>query len=136
MARRTLGKSWTIGQKTSTHGQDGNRLRQAKFVIGRDVTDERHPYFAAKSSTDSGSLARLQTCADRFTPVAHRFGQTKQREMPMKRLITYAMYHPLIALSMSYLTDVMHNVDYSLAGALLVLAAKSMSRVVRLFNKG
>ena len=67
MARRTIGKTWTIGQKTSTHGQDGNRLPEAKFVTGRDMTDQGHPYFDAKPSTDSGSLARLQTCADRFT---------------------------------------------------------------------
>jgi hypothetical protein len=130
------GKTWTIGQKTSTRGQDGNRLRQAKFVIGRDVTDRRHPYFAAKPSTDSGSPACLQTCADRFTHSGLPVRATKQREMPMKRLISRAMYHPLIALSMFYLTDLMHNVDYSPAGAVLVLAAKSMSHVVRLFNKG
>jgi hypothetical protein len=66
----------------------------------------------------------------------YRFGQTKQREMPMKHLLSRAMYHPLIALSMFYLIDLLHNVDYSLAGALLVLAARSISRVVGLFNKG
>ncbi|MFL9912817.1 hypothetical protein PQR75_44155 [Paraburkholderia fungorum] len=60
----------------------------------------------------------------------------KLREMPMKSLISRAMYHPLIALSMFYLTDLMHHADYSVSGALLVLAAKSMSRVVSLFNKG
>jgi hypothetical protein len=54
----------------------------------------------------------------------------------MKRLISHAMYHPLIALSMFYLTDLMYNVDYNVSGALLVLAAKSMSRVLSLFNKG
>ena len=54
----------------------------------------------------------------------------------MKNLISRAMYHPLIALSMFYLTDLMHHVDYSLAGALFVLAAKSMSRVASLFNRG
>jgi hypothetical protein len=54
----------------------------------------------------------------------------------MKRLISRAMYHPLIALTLFYLIDLMHNVDYSPTGALLVLAAKSMSRVVSLFNKG
>ncbi len=41
--RRTIGKTWTIGQKTSTHGQDGSRLGEAKFVIRRDVIDQRHP---------------------------------------------------------------------------------------------
>ncbi|CAB3647416.1 hypothetical protein LMG24238_00866 [Paraburkholderia sediminicola] len=54
----------------------------------------------------------------------------------MKRLINRAMYHPLVALSMFSLIDLMFNVDYSVSGALLVLAAKSMSRVVSLFNKG
>jgi len=136
MATRTIGKTWTIGQKTSTHEQDSNGLREAKFVAGPDVTDQRQPYFAAKLPTDSGSLARLQTCTEWFTHSGLPFAQTKQREMPMKRLISRAMYHPLIALSMFYLTDLMHHVDYSPAGALLVLAAKSMSRIVSLFNKG
>jgi hypothetical protein len=68
--------------------------------------------------------------------VAYRFVQTKPREMSMKSLISRAMYHPLIALSMFYLTDLLQNGDYSLGGALLVLAAKSMSRVVSFFNKG
>jgi hypothetical protein len=54
----------------------------------------------------------------------------------MKSLISRAMYHPLIALSMFYLIDLMHNVDYSLAGALLVLAARSISPIVRLINTG
>jgi hypothetical protein len=54
----------------------------------------------------------------------------------MKRLISSAMYHPLIVLSLFYLIDLLHNVDYSPTGALLALAAKSMSRVVGLFNKG
>lgn len=53
----------------------------------------------------------------------------------MKRLISRATRYPLIALSMFYLIDLLHNVDYSASGALLVLAAKSMSRVVSLFNK-
>ncbi len=68
--------------------------------------------------------------------MAYRFVQTKPREMSMKSLISRAMYHPLIALSMFYLTDLLQNGDYSLGGALLVLAAKSMSRVVSFFNKG
>ncbi|WP_162842065.1 hypothetical protein [Paraburkholderia monticola] len=54
----------------------------------------------------------------------------------MKRLISRAMYHPIIALSIFYLADVMHHVDYSVSGALLVLAAKTLSRVSSLFNKG
>ncbi|WP_188130734.1 hypothetical protein [Paraburkholderia panacisoli] len=54
----------------------------------------------------------------------------------MKRLISHAMYHPHIALSMFYLTELMYNVDYNVSGALFALAAKSMSRVLSLFNKG
>ena len=54
----------------------------------------------------------------------------------MKRLISRAMYHPIIALSVFYLADVMHHVDYSVSGALLVLAAKTLSRVLSVFNKG
>jgi hypothetical protein len=56
--------------------------------------------------------------------------------MSMKSLISRAMYHPLIALSLFYLIDLMHNVGYSVAGALLVLAARSLSRVMSLFSKG
>jgi hypothetical protein len=52
----------------------------------------------------------------------------------MKSLISRAIYHPCIALSMFYLTDLMCNVDYSPSGALLALAAKTMSRLLRLLN--
>jgi hypothetical protein len=54
----------------------------------------------------------------------------------MKRLISRAMYHPIIALSVFYLAEVMHHVDYSVFGALLVLTAKATSRVLDAFNKG
>lgn len=54
----------------------------------------------------------------------------------MKYLISRAMYHPIIALSVFYLAEVMHHVDYSVFGALLVLAAKTTSRVLSTFNKG
>jgi hypothetical protein len=54
----------------------------------------------------------------------------------MKRLITLAMYHPVIALSTLYLTTLMCHVDYSVSGALFVLAAKSASRLLGLFQKG
>ena len=54
----------------------------------------------------------------------------------MKRLISHVMYHPLTALFTFYLVELMHHVDYSIAGALLVLAARSMSRMVGLFSKG
>jgi hypothetical protein len=40
MSQRAIGKNWTIGQKPSTSGQDGSKLREAKFVTGRDVTDQ------------------------------------------------------------------------------------------------
>jgi hypothetical protein len=36
MIRPTIVTTWTIGQKKSTHEQDGNRLREAKFITGRD----------------------------------------------------------------------------------------------------
>jgi hypothetical protein len=54
----------------------------------------------------------------------------------MKSLIDRAMYHPLIALSLFYLTDLMYHVDYSPGGALLVLAMRSVSRVMNLLHKG
>ena len=54
----------------------------------------------------------------------------------MKSLITRAMYHPFIALSMFFLNDLMCNVDYSPSGALLVLAAKTTSRLMNLLSKG
>jgi hypothetical protein len=66
MATRTIGKTWTIGQKTSTRGQDDNRVREAKLVTGRDVTDERQPSFAANSLMVFGNPLRHLICADRF----------------------------------------------------------------------
>ena len=54
----------------------------------------------------------------------------------MKRLISRAMYHPIIALSVFYLAEVMHHVDYSVFGALLLLSARTISRVLNAFNKG
>lgn len=54
----------------------------------------------------------------------------------MKSLITRALYHPLVALSVFHLTDAMHNVDASPAGVLLALLAKLMSRALSVFNKG
>ncbi|MGF6300865.1 hypothetical protein OKW43_000723 [Paraburkholderia sp. WC7.3g] len=54
----------------------------------------------------------------------------------MRLLISRTICHPLIALPMFYLTDLMYNVDYNVSGALLVLAAKSISGVLSLFNKG
>jgi hypothetical protein len=54
----------------------------------------------------------------------------------MKSLICRAMYHPFIAQSSFFLTDLMCKVDYSLSGALLVLISKSMSRLLSLLSKG
>jgi hypothetical protein len=54
----------------------------------------------------------------------------------MKSLISRAIYHPLIALPMFYLTDLMCRVDCQPSGALLVLVAKTTSRFVRLLNRG
>jgi hypothetical protein len=50
----------------------------------------------------------------------------------MKSLISRVMYHPFIARSSFYLTDLMCNVDYSLSGALLLLVSESMSRLLSL----
>jgi len=50
----------------------------------------------------------------------------------MKRLITRAICHPLFVLSTLYLIELMHNVDYSVVSALLVVAARTMSRMVAL----
>ncbi|NUY29433.1 hypothetical protein F0160_02730 [Paraburkholderia sp. JPY303] len=124
---QSVGKKWTIGQETTTHGQDGRGLPQAQFTTGRNITDRRHPHFAVKPSSDFKNLARRPT---------DRFARTQQREIPMKSLISRAIYHPFIALSVFYLVDVMHHVDYSVGGALLVLATKTVSRVLSLFNKG
>ncbi|MEX3947858.1 hypothetical protein AB4Y40_08900 [Paraburkholderia sp. EG287B] len=53
----------------------------------------------------------------------------------MKRLISRAMYHPIIALSVFYLAEVMHHVDNSVFGALPVLAAKTTSRVLSAISR-
>jgi hypothetical protein len=60
----------------------------------------------------------------------------KQGEKPMKSLISRAICHPFIALTMFHLADLMCNVDCSPSGALLVLAAKTMSRLLKLRNSG
>ena len=97
--------------------------------------DQCQPPFAAKFSVDSGTTLHHQICEDRLTRSDGRFPQMKQGEKPMKRLVSRAIHHPSIAISMFYLTDLMCNVDCSPSGALLVLAAKSMSRLLRLLNK-
>jgi hypothetical protein len=42
----------------------------------------------------------------------------------MSKLVNSALYHPSVAGPMFYLTDLMVVVDYSLAGAAMVLTAK------------
>ncbi|WP_199272154.1 hypothetical protein [Paraburkholderia acidiphila] len=54
----------------------------------------------------------------------------------MKCLINRVMYHPMVALSVFYLADVMHHVDYSVFGALLLLCVRTVSRIFSGFNKG
>jgi hypothetical protein len=53
----------------------------------------------------------------------------------MENLISRAIYHPLVALPTFYLTNLMCNVDYSLVGALFVLAAGSTFQLVRLSSR-
>ncbi|MFL9937292.1 hypothetical protein P0D88_52315 [Paraburkholderia sp. RL18-103-BIB-C] len=52
----------------------------------------------------------------------------------MESLINRAIYHPLVALPMFYLTDLMCNLDCSLAVATLVMAstfACHLSRILK-----
>ncbi|KXU84702.1 hypothetical protein CR51_41970 [Caballeronia megalochromosomata] len=65
----------------------------------------------------------------------YRVWQTNQCETLMKHLIIRAMCQPFVVVPAFYLVELMHKVDYSVAGALLVLAAKSMSRVVSQWSK-
>ncbi len=53
----------------------------------------------------------------------------------MKDPISRAIYHPLVALPTFYLTDLMCSVDYSLVGALLVLASASTFRLARFLSR-
>jgi hypothetical protein len=71
---------------------------------------------------------------DAFT-VTCRLLQPRYCEKPMEDLISRAIYHPLVALPTFYLTDLMCNVDYSLVGALLVLAFGSTFRLARLSSR-
>jgi hypothetical protein len=68
--------------------------------------------------------------------MTRQFAQKRQGETPMKSLISRAICHPFIALSMLYLTDLMCRVDCQPSGALLVLVAKTTSRFLRLLNRG
>jgi hypothetical protein len=52
----------------------------------------------------------------------------------MKDLMNDALCHPLVALPMFYLTDLMFAVDYSVASAALVLASTSLVRLLRLLK--
>lgn len=53
----------------------------------------------------------------------------------MKCLLSRAICHPIIALYVFYLAEIMHHVDYNVSGALLVVAARVLSRVVSAFNR-
>ncbi len=53
----------------------------------------------------------------------------------MKCLISRVIHHPMVALSVFYVADVMHHVDYSVSGALLVLTAKTVSRIFSVLNR-
>ncbi|SAL24497.1 hypothetical protein AWB70_01333 [Caballeronia cordobensis] len=48
----------------------------------------------------------------------------------MKRLTAQVMYHPLVALSSLYLTELMSRPDLGLSGTLFMLATRSISRIV------
>src|ERR1700758_3974670 len=75
--RRTIGKTWTIGQETSTHGQDGNRLREAKFVTGRDGTSSASSVLRTQPNLpripEAWRASRLAQIGSRT--VTYRFGQ-------------------------------------------------------------
>lgn len=49
----------------------------------------------------------------------------------MKRLTSEVLYHPLVAQSTFYLTDVLSRTDLGLSGALFVLAARWIARFFR-----
>lgn len=53
----------------------------------------------------------------------------------MKDLISRAIYHPIVALPMFYLTDLMCSVDCSLVGAFLVLASAITFRLALLLSR-
>ena len=52
----------------------------------------------------------------------------------MEFLINRAIYHPLVALPMFYLTDLMCNLDCSLAAAALVMASTFAFRLSRILE--
>jgi hypothetical protein len=53
----------------------------------------------------------------------------------MESLINRVIYHPLVALPMFYLTDLMCNLDSSLAAALLVIASTVALGLARMLEK-
>jgi hypothetical protein len=53
----------------------------------------------------------------------------------MESLINRAIYHPSVALPVFYLTDLMCNLDSSLAAALLVIASTVALRLARMLEK-
>ena len=48
----------------------------------------------------------------------------------MKRLTAQVIFHPFVALSTLYLTELLSRSDFGLSGTLFVLATKSLSRIV------
>jgi hypothetical protein len=110
------------------------RVRQR--TVGR--AEARQQLVSAGMTSDAPaatiSIFRPLLLTDAFT-VTCRLVQPSYREKSMEDLISRAIYHPLVALPTFYLTDLMCNVDYSLFGALLVLAAGSTSRLVRLSSR-
>ncbi|WP_233836458.1 hypothetical protein [Paraburkholderia sp. ZP32-5] len=61
MRSQRIDEKRTIGQKRSTRGQDGHGLPRAQCNAGRNSTDQRHPYFVIKPSSDSANPERCPT---------------------------------------------------------------------------
>jgi hypothetical protein len=53
----------------------------------------------------------------------------------MESLINRAIYHPSVALPVFYLTDLMCNLDSSLAAALLIMVSSLALRLARMLEK-
>jgi hypothetical protein len=53
----------------------------------------------------------------------------------MESLINRAIYHPLVTLPVFYLTDLMCNLDSSLAAALLIMVSSLALRLARMLEK-
>jgi hypothetical protein len=126
---RAIDQTRTIEHETSTHGQDENSMSEAKYTTGQNASVLRDEITIGLRTSPQ------YTDSHRSVQWPAGSGKPDSVRLPMKQLINRAMYHPLIALSMFNLADLMCRGDYGLSGALLVLAAKSMSRLLRLVNK-